>query len=57
VKLGTWNVRSPYRAVSLTTVREIATYKSDLVDVQEVTWDKWGTVRAGDSIFFYGKGK
>jgi hypothetical protein len=25
--------------------------------VQEVRWDKGGTVRAGDYIFFYGKGK
>ena len=24
--------------------------------VQEVRWDKRGTVRAGDYIFFYGKG-
>jgi len=26
------------------------------VDVQEVRWDKGGTVRAGDYIFFYEKG-
>jgi len=31
-------------------------YKLDLVSVQEVTWDKGGTVRAGDFNFFYGKG-
>ena len=37
---------------SLTEVaRELATKKSDLVGVQEVRWDKWGTVRAGDYIF------
>ena len=24
--------------------------------VQDVRWDKWGTVRAGDYIFSYGKG-
>jgi len=36
--------------------RELARYKLDLVDVQEVTWDKGGTVRAGDYNFFYGKG-
>jgi len=26
------------------------------VGVQEVTWDRGGTVRAGDYDFFYGKG-
>jgi hypothetical protein len=26
------------------------------VGVQEVRWDKGGTVRAGDYNFFYGKG-
>ena len=54
--LGTRNVRSPYRAGSLTAAaRELARYKLDLVDVQEVRWNKEGTVRAGDYIFFYGK--
>ena len=36
--------------------REFARYKLDLVGMQEVRWDKGGTVRAGDSNFFYGKG-
>ena len=31
--------------------------KLDLVGVQEVRWDKGGTVKAGDYNFFYGKGK
>ena len=35
--------------------RELARYKLDLVGVQEVRWDKGGTVRAGDYNFFYGK--
>jgi len=52
-----WYVRSQYSSGSLTTVaRELARYKLDLVGVQEVTWGKGGTVRAGDYIFFYGKG-
>lgn len=34
--------------------REFARYKSDLVGVQEGRWDKRGTVRAGDYIFFCG---
>ena len=41
ILLGTWNVRSMYRAGSLTAgARELAGYKLDLVDVQEVRWDK-----------------
>ena len=55
--LGTWNVRSLYRAGSLkAAARELARYKLDLAGVQEVRWDKGGTVRAGDYNFFYGKG-
>jgi exonuclease III len=50
---GTWNVRSLCRAGSPTAAaRELATYKLDLVAVQEVRWDKGGTVRAGDYNFF-----
>jgi len=37
-------------------VRELVTYKLDVVGVQEVRWDKRGTVRAEDYDFFYGKG-
>ena len=56
-KIGTWNVRSLYRAGSLKgAARELARYKLDVVGVQEVRWDKGGTVRAGDYDFFYGKG-
>ena len=55
--LGAWNVRSLYRAGSPAAVtRELARYKLDFVGVQEVRWDKGGTVRAGDYKFFYGKG-
>jgi hypothetical protein len=57
MRFGTWNVRSLYRSGSLMTVaRELARYKLDLVGVQEVRWDKGGTVRAGDYTFFSGKG-
>jgi hypothetical protein len=57
MRFGTCNVRSLYRSGSLITVaRELARYKLDLVGVQEVRWDKGGTVRAGDYTFFYGKG-
>ena len=56
MRFGTWNVRRLYREGSLTAAaRELARYKLDLVSVQEVRWDKGGTVREGDN-FFYGKG-
>jgi exonuclease III len=58
MSFGTWNVRSMYRSGSLMTVaRELAKYKLDLVGIQEVRWDKEGTVRAGEYTFFYGKGQ
>ena len=57
MRFGTWNVRSLYRAGSLTTLaRELARYKLNLVGVQEARWDKGSTLRAGDYNFFYGKG-
>ena len=47
-----------YRAGSVTAaVRELATYKLDLVGVQEVRFGKRGTVGAGVYNFVYGKGK
>ena len=46
-----------YRAGSVTAaVRELATYKLDLVGVQEVRFGKRGTVGAGVYNFVYGKG-
>jgi len=52
LRFSTWNVRSLYRAGSFTAaVRELARYKLDLVGVQEVRWDREGTVRAGVIIF------
>jgi hypothetical protein len=57
MRFGTWNVRRLYRSGSLITVaRELARNKLGLVGVHKVRWDKWGTVRTGDYIFFYGKG-
>ena len=56
ILLGTWNVRSLYRAGSLmAAARKLARYKLDLVGVQEVRWDKECTVKAGNYRFFYGK--
>ena len=46
-----WNVRTLYRSGSLTTVaRELARYESDLVDIQEVGWNKRSTVKERDFI-------
>jgi exonuclease III len=57
MRFGTWNVRSLYRSGSLKTVaRELGKYKLDLVGVQEVRWEKGGTERAEEYIFFYGAG-
>jgi hypothetical protein len=54
---GTWNVSSLYRPGSLTTVvSELVGYKLDFVGVEEVRWDKEGTVRAGDNTFVCAKG-
>jgi len=56
MKIGTWDVRSPYRAGSLkVAARELAGYELDVVGVQEVRWDKGDTVRARYYDFFYGK--
>jgi exonuclease III len=55
MRFGTWNVRSLSGSL-MTVARELARYKLDLVGVQEVRWDKGGTVRAGDYTFLYGKG-
>ena len=52
MRFRTWNVSRPYRAGSLTAAgRELARFKLELVGVQEVRWDKGGTVRAGDYTF------
>jgi len=58
MRFSTWNVRSLYRAGSLTAerAREIARYNLDLLGMQEVRWDKGGTLRAVDYNFYYGKG-
>jgi len=49
MRLGTWNIRSFYRAGSLmAAARELARYTLDVLGVREVRWDKEGTVRAGD---------
>jgi len=54
---GTGNVRSLYRSGLFATVaRELSRYKSDILGVQEVKWDKGGTVKVRDNKFSYGKG-
>ena len=57
MRFDTRNEKSLYRSGSLTTVvRKLGRYKSDLVSVQEVRWEKEGTEREEDYTFFYGKG-
>ena len=57
MKIGTWNCRSFYRAGSFkVAARELGRHKLDVVGVQEVRWEKAGSVTAGDYDFFYGKG-
>jgi len=52
MRFGMWNVRSLCRAGSLRgAARELARYRLVLVGVQEVRWDKGGTVRAGNYSF------
>jgi exonuclease III len=53
MRFGTWNVRSLKRSELFTAVaREQARYKLDFMGVQELRWDKWGTVRTGDLKFY-----
>jgi len=52
MRFGTWNIWRLYRTGSLTAAAsKLARYKLDLVGVQEVRWDKGGTVRTGDYNF------
>ena len=54
MRFGTCSVRRLYRVGSLTaTARELERLKLDLVGVQEVGWDKGGTVRGGDYNFLW----
>jgi hypothetical protein len=49
-----WDVRSLYRTHSLTAVaKEILKYKSDLLGVQEVRWDRGGTEPTGSPKLAY----
>jgi len=57
MKIGTWNVRSFYRAGSFkAAARELGWYKLDVMGVQVVRWDKGGSVTAGDYDVFCVKG-
>jgi hypothetical protein len=57
IRFDTWNVRSMYKAGSLTVVgEEISKYKLYLVGVQEVRWDGGGIELADEYTYFYRKG-
>ena len=52
LRFGVCKIWSLYRTGLLTAAtRKLARYELDLVGVQEVRWDKEGTVRAGDYHF------
>jgi exonuclease III len=58
MRFGTWNVRSRYRAGSLTiTAKEFARYKLDLVGVQEVRVGQSGHSKSRGLYFFLWKRK
>jgi hypothetical protein len=40
----------------MTVEKEISEYKTDLVGVQEIRWDRGGTEQAGKYTFFYRNG-
>jgi hypothetical protein len=49
MRFGTWNVRSLLTQVLLMTVaKELSKYRLDLVEVEEVIWDRGGTESAGE---------
>jgi hypothetical protein len=49
IRFGTWNIRSLYRAGSLTTVsKDPSKYKLNLVWVQEAKWGTGDTEPAGE---------
>ena len=52
--IQTYVLRLEWRII--TVARELASFKFDLVGVQEVRWEKGVIVREGEYIFFYGKG-
>ena len=57
MRFGTWNLRNLCRPGSISTVAmELVRYILDLLGVQEVRWDKGGTVRAGIILFSMEKG-
>jgi hypothetical protein len=47
MRFGTWKGQGQL----MTVARELARYKLDLMGVQEVRWDKGGTLRAGGCTF------
>jgi hypothetical protein len=52
MRFGTLERNEPVQGSVTTVARELERCKLDLVGVQEVSWDKGGTVRAGDYIVF-----
>jgi hypothetical protein len=56
MRFGKWNIRSLYRANSLITfAKEISKCKLDLVEVEQIRWERGGTKSESEYIFSYGK--
>jgi hypothetical protein len=56
MRLGSWNVRSLYRAGSVVTVsKKLSKYRIDLVGEQEVGWEGGGTELEREYTFSYEK--
>ncbi|KAJ4441831.1 hypothetical protein ANN_11690 [Periplaneta americana] len=57
LRFGTWNVTSLYRTGGVTLVaKELARYRIDFVEVQEVRLDGNGISQIGDYLLYYGEG-
>jgi hypothetical protein len=55
MRFGIWNVISIYRPGSLRIVDRELRYRLNLVGVQDVRWEKTGTIRVQDYTFVCGK--
>jgi hypothetical protein len=57
MRFGSWNVRSLHRTGALkTAARELWNYKSDLMGVEDVRWEKGATEWAEDCTLSTEKG-
>jgi len=56
MRFGTWKVRSRYGAGTfVAAAKDLGSYKLELMCVQDVRWDREGTIRVWDYNFVHGK--